>query len=270
MMPVSSASSPELAAGSIATTIRDKLGRAANARRLDHAPVPQAARHIVEQLGFDLLPPEPCPFVFADDLLDESRAPDWRGSRRWCRASSRPSGRRRARAPAWSVAASWSPRPAGRRPGADRTSACPRPRDSASWRARRTRRYRAAARAAARARRRCRASRSPRWARSAAASTVRSRGRSQDGEIAKMPLSPSTMTSRASAAVGATSATRRAVRAVTRARISSAPVRVLPNPRPASSSHTRQSPSAAAAGWPAPRTANHRAARALRPGSARR
>jgi hypothetical protein len=58
-----------------------------------------------------------------------------------------------------------------------------------------------------------------------------------------MPLSPSTITFLASAAVGATRASRRAVRAVARTRISSAPVRVLPNPRPARSSHTRQSPS---------------------------
>ena len=57
-----------------------------------------------------------------------------------------------------------------------------------------------------------------------------------------MPLSPSTITLRASAAVGATSAMRRAVAPSTRARTSSAPVRVLPKPRPASSSQTRQSP----------------------------
>ena len=48
-----------------------------------------------------------------------------------------------------------------------------------------------------------------------------------------MPLSPSTITSRASAAVGATRAMRRAAPLTARARTNSAPVRVLPKPRPA-------------------------------------
>src|SRR5207248_563920 len=57
-----------------------------------------------------------------------------------------------------------------------------------------------------------------------------------------MPLSPSTMMSRASSKVGPTSAMRRAP-CLTRALTNSAPVRVLPKPRPASNSQTRQSPS---------------------------
>src|SRR5258708_4246708 len=57
-----------------------------------------------------------------------------------------------------------------------------------------------------------------------------------------MPLSPSTMTLRASSAVGATSAIRCARPASICTRTNSAPARVLPKPRPAISSHTRQSP----------------------------
>jgi hypothetical protein len=67
------------------------------------------------------------------------------------------------------------------------------------------------------------------------------RGRSQSGEMAMMPLSPSTMTSRTSAAVGPTSAIRFLPLAISW-RTHSAPVRVLPKPRPASRSHVRQSP----------------------------
>ena len=66
--------------------------------------------------------------------------------------------------------------------------------------------------------------------------------RGDGGPIDKSPLAPSTMTARASAAVGPTSAMRRALPASTCARTYSAPVRVLPKPRPASSSQTRQSP----------------------------
>src|SRR5262249_4916290 len=60
--------------------------------------------------------------------------------------------------------------------------------------------------------------------------------------IDNSPLSPSTMTLLASSAVGATSAIRRATPETTEARTNSAPVRVLPKPRPARSSQTRQSP----------------------------
>src|SRR6516165_10681925 len=60
--------------------------------------------------------------------------------------------------------------------------------------------------------------------------------------MASRPLSPSTMTSRASAAVAATSATRRWPWWLTRSWTYSAPVRVLPKPRPASSSQVRHSP----------------------------
>src|ERR1700730_5926883 len=67
-------------------------------------------------------------------------------------------------------------------------------------------------------------------------------GRCCGGPIASRPLSPSTMTSRASAAVGATSAIRRRRWWMTWSRIHSAPLRVLPKPRPASSSQVRQSP----------------------------
>src|SRR5262249_43318395 len=66
-------------------------------------------------------------------------------------------------------------------------------------------------------------------------------GRHQGGEQARMPLSPSTTTSRTSAAVSATSARRRlGVRdhAIT----CSAPTLVLPQPRPERMSHTFQAP----------------------------
>src|ERR1700730_12530217 len=66
-------------------------------------------------------------------------------------------------------------------------------------------------------------------------------GQSHGGEIARMPDSPSTITSRASAAVGATNAKRRRP-ALTSDLIHSAPHRVLPKPRPASSIHTRHDP----------------------------
>ena len=58
--------------------------------------------------------------------------------------------------------------------------------------------------------------------------------------MARMPLSPSTSVSRASAAVGATSAILST--AVWTVRIHSAPARVLPNPLPAMMSHFDQSP----------------------------
>src|SRR5215470_4154923 len=57
-----------------------------------------------------------------------------------------------------------------------------------------------------------------------------------------MPLSPSTMMSRASAAVGATNATLLAAPADTRLKTNSAPVRVLPQPRPARISQIAQAP----------------------------
>ncbi len=60
-----------------------------------------------------------------------------------------------------------------------------------------------------------------------------------------MPLSPSIITSRTSLAVGPTSAMRLEPRRSTFWRTRSAPVRVLPNPRPASTSQVRQSPSGA-------------------------
>lgn len=66
-------------------------------------------------------------------------------------------------------------------------------------------------------------------------------GRNQDGEIASMPDSPSTITSRTSAAVGATKAIRRLRPDSTSALTHSTPVLVLPKPRPASNSQVRQS-----------------------------
>src|SRR6516165_1848423 len=64
--------------------------------------------------------------------------------------------------------------------------------------------------------------------------------------MARMPDAPSTITLRASAAVGPTRAIRRRP-ALTSARTHSAPQRVLPKPRPVISSHTRQDP---AGGYP--------------------
>ena len=57
-----------------------------------------------------------------------------------------------------------------------------------------------------------------------------------------MPLSPSTMTSRVSAAVGASNAILPQRPCSIWLRTHSAPVRVLPNPRPAKSIQMRQSP----------------------------
>ena len=68
-------------------------------------------------------------------------------------------------------------------------------------------------------------------------------GRFQGGDTASMPLSPSTIVSLASAAVGAMSARRLHFPVSTRCLASSAPSRVLPYPRPARQSHTLQSPS---------------------------
>jgi len=59
--------------------------------------------------------------------------------------------------------------------------------------------------------------------------------------MARMPDSPSTMTSRASAAVGATRAIRLHWPVSILCRTHSAPVRVLPNPRPARISQTNHS-----------------------------
>ena len=61
----------------------------------------------------------------------------------------------------------------------------------------------------------------------------------------RRPESPSIITSRTSAGVLATSAMRPDVPDSTRERTHSAPVRVLPNPRPAMSSQTDQSPGGA-------------------------
>src|SRR5580692_508194 len=73
MMPVSSASSPELAAGSMATTTRTRSGitNPIGGRRLDERSAPQRTRHIVEQLGVQFLAAEPGALVFFDDLLEE-------------------------------------------------------------------------------------------------------------------------------------------------------------------------------------------------------
>lgn len=60
--------------------------------------------------------------------------------------------------------------------------------------------------------------------------------------MASSPLSPSTMTSRVSAAVRATRARRRAPWFSTQSRTVSAPVLVLPKPRPASRSQVFQVP----------------------------
>src|SRR6185312_12177888 len=60
--------------------------------------------------------------------------------------------------------------------------------------------------------------------------------------MVRRPDSPSTMTSRASPAVAATSASRFARPERTSSAMNSAPLRVLPNPRPASRSHVVQSP----------------------------
>jgi hypothetical protein len=69
------------------------------------------------------------------------------------------------------------------------------------------------------------------------------RGMNHGGLIARMPLSPSTMVSRTSAAVAPTRASRRAAPDSTRRRTHSAAARVLPAPRPMSISQVRQSPS---------------------------
>jgi len=37
--------------------------------------VPQRAGRVLEQLGFELLPAKPRAFVFADDLVEETRVP---------------------------------------------------------------------------------------------------------------------------------------------------------------------------------------------------
>ena len=67
-------------------------------------------------------------------------------------------------------------------------------------------------------------------------------GRNDGCEQASMPLSPSMQTSRTFAAVGETMATRLQRPLSTCARTHSLPHRVLPNPRPANTSQTRQSP----------------------------
>src|SRR5438132_8196493 len=70
-MPVSSASSPELAAGSTATTILARFGAAAW-RAASMIPwAPQCTRGVLEQFGVELLPAEARAFVFADHLVEE-------------------------------------------------------------------------------------------------------------------------------------------------------------------------------------------------------
>jgi len=81
-----------------------------------------------------------------------------------------------------------------------------------------------------------------------------------------MPLSPSTITLRAPAAVAPTSAKRRAAHVATRARTSSVPVRVS-QIRGRRGEATPASCLAAAAASSAPRMANHRAAPEPRGGS---
>ena len=68
-------------------------------------------------------------------------------------------------------------------------------------------------------------------------------GRWCGGNTVSRPDSPSIMTSRTSAAVAPTRAICFAVPLFTCSRTNSAPVRVLPNPRPARISHVRQLPS---------------------------
>ena len=69
-------------------------------------------------------------------------------------------------------------------------------------------------------------------------------GRHQEGAQERIPAAPSTITERASWAVAPTRAMRRAPLGHLR-KHHSAPLRVLPKPRPASSSHMRQSPGGA-------------------------
>ena len=61
-------------------------------------------------------------------------------------------------------------------------------------------------------------------------------------QIASNPLSPSTITARASASEAETSAIRASGLSSAIIRTHSAPARVLPKPRPAMIIHTRQSP----------------------------
>src|SRR5712692_1063156 len=70
-------------------------------------------------------------------------------------------------------------------------------------------------------------------------------GRQSGLLTARIPLSPSTITLRASAAVSATNAIRPQRCRSTCSRTHSAPLRVFPKPRPAKISHTRQFPSGA-------------------------
>ena len=89
---------------------------------------------------------------------------------------------------------------------------------------------------------RCRASQSRHLAMSGGAWTARIRGGSSSGKSRANRNSPETITSRPSAAVGATIATRRALPASISALTYSAPVRVFPNPRPATSIQIDQLP----------------------------
>src|SRR6516164_9974651 len=72
MMPVSSASSPDVTAGSMATTMRVIAG-AEQPARLDRTVRPQRAGRVLEQLGVELLSAEPGAFVFANDLIKKCR-----------------------------------------------------------------------------------------------------------------------------------------------------------------------------------------------------
>jgi hypothetical protein len=65
------------------------------------------------------------------------------------------------------------------------------------------------------------------------------------GLIARMPLSPSTITARASPRVAPISAIRKPGSASASSRTHSAPARVLPKPRPAMISQVRQLPAGA-------------------------
>src|SRR3989344_1402853 len=68
-------------------------------------------------------------------------------------------------------------------------------------------------------------------------------GRSPSRLMVRIPLSPSTITRRTSSSVSATKARRRHFFCRIQVSRVSAPVRVLPNPRPARINHTVQSPS---------------------------
>jgi hypothetical protein len=90
-------------------------------------------------------------------------------------------------------------------------------------------------------------------------------GRFQGGLTASMPLSPSIIVSRTSAAVAPTIARRPYCPDSTSTRMSSVALRVLPKPRPASSSQTRQPHSGASCAGRALRRQSHFAQETLSP-----